>query len=413
MAKRMRNGLAILAVIGIFTFIAGEVAIRVIGYVNVDGQFVFRNWSIPPLVIPKEVVREKIEYYLEHTRTAFQIHDPYRGWINQPNYVNDETGITINADGMRADKDYGLIPRDDTLRIAFVGDSFVFGSEVRDSEAFIPMLEQNLRDQGLRVEVLNFGVGGYGLDQIYLDWVHRASAYQPDWVIVGFVRVGGNRTQNIFRPIMIPTANQVFSKPRFILDGEALTLVNSPALSPQEWLDTIDDFETHPIFAYEMRYDERYQAQSWQASKLLATLDFYSKFGSRGPFDPPTHMLEKHVIELSSAILNQFSRDVSDTGSLFSVAYLPMREDVQKLQHGDKPYFWALFDRLERYPVFLGDDVFPEDNPDDWAPTWHYSPHGNRAIANFLTDELMTCIAEELCAFARFESPAEFGFKVD
>ena len=31
-------------------------------------------------------------------------------------------------------------------------------------------LERNLTDLGYNVEVMNFGVGGYGIDQIYLRW---------------------------------------------------------------------------------------------------------------------------------------------------------------------------------------------------------------------------------------------------
>lgn len=408
--RRTQKWLMILIVIGLLTVVTGEIAIRVIGGFNADGQFVFRQWAIPPLEIPKQVVSDKIAYYLAHEDEARQIYDPQLGWVNQPDHTNDDAGITINSGGLRAEQDYDETPADDTLRIAVLGDSFVFGDEVRDAEAFVPLLEAQLREQGLNVEVMNFGVAGYGIDQIYLSWSHWVQTYEPDWVIHGFIGINMTRNQNIFRPILIPFVNQVFTKPRFILEDDTLALVNSPALPPDDMLDIIDELETHPIFAYEGRYDDRYQAQWWQASKLLATLQFYSILQTRDPFLPTTDALQAESIVLTDAILDQLASDVTESGGLFSIAYLPMRRELEQLQTGDAPYFWSMLASRDEI-IFWGQDAFPDNREAYWAPIWHYSPTGNQLMADFLADELLSCIAEGRCTFDRFASPSQFGFE--
>ena len=62
------------------------------------------------------------------------------------------------------------------------GDSFAFGDEVDDPDAWPAVLE---RLSGQRV--INGGVPGFGLDQAVLRAEHLADVYRPDTVIVGFI----------------------------------------------------------------------------------------------------------------------------------------------------------------------------------------------------------------------------------
>jgi len=67
------------------------------------------------------------------------------------------------------------------IRIAALGDSFVFGFGVQDGETFSALFEANDKTR----EVLNLGVPGYGMDQIYLSYREIARAYHPDIVLIG------------------------------------------------------------------------------------------------------------------------------------------------------------------------------------------------------------------------------------
>ena len=97
-------------------------------------------------------------------------------------------------------------------RIAVFGCSQTFGSGVEDDETFSARLAVSLRG----VEVLNFGVHGYGTDQMLLRWEREGVAYAPDVVVLAFAYYHLDRNITGFR---------FYAKPHFILEpGGALRL---------------------------------------------------------------------------------------------------------------------------------------------------------------------------------------------
>ena len=74
-----------------------------------------------------------------------------------------------------------------TFRIAVIGDSYTQAPQVSRQEAFPAVIERSLRGcpqrQALDIEVLNFGVGGYGLAQQWMLLRDEIWAYDPQIVI--------------------------------------------------------------------------------------------------------------------------------------------------------------------------------------------------------------------------------------
>ncbi len=71
--------------------------------------------------------------------------------------------FSTNAFGMR-DKEYSLEKPDDVYRVAMLGSSHVMGWGVNDGETFGAIIEERLasaRPDGKKLEILNYGVGGY------------------------------------------------------------------------------------------------------------------------------------------------------------------------------------------------------------------------------------------------------------
>jgi hypothetical protein len=69
-------------------------------------------------------------------------------------------------------------------RVAFLGDSFVFGCWTPSVESsLVGVFERGY--PGGRVEALNFGVGGYGTSDEELLLNEEVLSFAPDWVIVG------------------------------------------------------------------------------------------------------------------------------------------------------------------------------------------------------------------------------------
>jgi lysophospholipase L1-like esterase len=75
-----------------------------------------------------------------------------------------ETTVTINSQGLRAEKEYVLEPPSGVTRIVMLGDSFTFGIGANYAETYPAKLEQLLAASfgANRFEVINAGVGGTG-----------------------------------------------------------------------------------------------------------------------------------------------------------------------------------------------------------------------------------------------------------
>lgn len=68
-------------------------------------------------------------------------------------------------------------------RVAFLGDSFTFGSWARDSaHSFVGVFESRVAPEGL--EALNFGVGGYGLLDEELLLQESVLEFEPSYVVL-------------------------------------------------------------------------------------------------------------------------------------------------------------------------------------------------------------------------------------
>src|SRR5205807_3463916 len=79
-----------------------------------------------------------------------------------------ESYVRINSDGLR-DREHTKTKSPDTFRIAIVGDSYAEALQVPMDDAFWMILENKLRECGAfggkKIEVINFGVSGYGTAQ--------------------------------------------------------------------------------------------------------------------------------------------------------------------------------------------------------------------------------------------------------
>jgi hypothetical protein len=128
-------------------------------------------------------------------------------------------GDAISAQGLRADRVYAARPAAGVVRVAAFGDSYVYGNEVGNDDSWPTQLERSAPD----VEVLNYGVGGYGVDQAYLRYLAEGRALAPQVVIIGFAPVDLPRLVNRYRRFL-DDRELALAKPRFVLRGGALAL---------------------------------------------------------------------------------------------------------------------------------------------------------------------------------------------
>jgi hypothetical protein len=157
----------------------------------------------------------------------FAIYHSTRGWALKSSIqdmrVFDGTILNTNSRGLRGTAEYNYERTPGKQRIVVLGDSFTFGAEVPDNTTYAHYLESHIPNS----EVLNFGVQGYGHDQLLLYLKEEGIKYHPDVVILGFTYI------DIYRNIESFFA---YAKPQFKLVSGNLQLTNVPVPTPERML---------------------------------------------------------------------------------------------------------------------------------------------------------------------------------
>jgi len=128
--------------------------------------------------------------------------DPYLGWRLRPGVrglftAEGRAHVSVNSAGFR-DREHQLDKPEGVYRIAVLGDSYSEAMQVPMQSAYWAQLPGRLAACGFRrgreVEVLNFGVAGFGTAQQLLLLESVAMRYQPDLVLLQFTN--GNDVRN-------------------------------------------------------------------------------------------------------------------------------------------------------------------------------------------------------------------------
>ncbi|MEP6570354.1 MAG: SGNH/GDSL hydrolase family protein [Acidobacteriota bacterium] len=123
-------------------------------------------------------------YQLDQSR-GYALRPGTQGWFRN----EGEAYVSINSDGLH-DREHSLIKPPGTYRIAVVGDSYAESLRVPLEEAFWSVMEGKLQEAnafpGKKVEVINFGVSGYGTGQELLTLREHVWKYSPDLVLLAF-----------------------------------------------------------------------------------------------------------------------------------------------------------------------------------------------------------------------------------
>jgi hypothetical protein len=122
-------------------------------------------------------------FYQPDEARGYALRPGMQGWYRK----EGEAFVQINSDGLR-DREHSKEKPPGTFRIAVVGDSYAEAFQVSREKAFWSVLERRLGNcpslQGRRVEVINFGVSGYGTAQELITLRERVWAYSPDLVLL-------------------------------------------------------------------------------------------------------------------------------------------------------------------------------------------------------------------------------------
>lgn len=141
------------------------------------------------------------------------------GWYRR----EGEAYVRINSDGLR-DQEHPLAKPEGIFRIAILGDSYCEALSVSPAETFWSIMGRKLQEcdafKNKRVEVINFGVSGYGTAQELLTLREQVWKYSPDLVLLA-VTTNNDITDN---SRILKRTDDI---PYFVYDGAQLTLDDS------------------------------------------------------------------------------------------------------------------------------------------------------------------------------------------
>jgi hypothetical protein len=367
-------------------FIPAEIALRLLSRGTSDTA-VFLNTILLPRSWEKTAVIMRALLDKASRDLSYLVYDETLGWTVGRDRSGANGLYLSSAEGLRAARRGAVLAGPKTKpRIAIVGDSFVFAEKVPFENSWGHLLEVNSKG---RLEVLNFGVGGYSIDQAYLKVKKHVLGWQPDIVILGFPVADLYRTVTVYPFISSPHWRMPYSKPRIVRDGNALRTLNVPTIDPRVMFAqrSIADL---PF----LEYDAGYSPGQWQSS--FADLSYVKRllFGAVTPSLLPAHASHEEIVPGNAAIFREFIRLADDNGVIPLIAYFPGRRGLLQLSRGEQ----AAGQRIVKEMGVPFVDTTPcvsEVGPDaGFVPNDpHYSPAGNAAVAKCLGAALNEILA--------------------
>ena len=334
-----------------------------------------------------------------------------RGWIAYvPRFSNHDIsrylhlrnptlgwGPAIGADGNVVEPQ----PRPDPLSTpgespctSTYGDSFTYGAEVEDDEAYPHFLSQITG-----CNVRNYGVDGYGSDQALMLFRAQLSADSAQTVILGHLSENILRNVNQYRNLLYPGSPLQF-KPRFVQNGHGLRRVPIPVNGPRDFraleqnpasVVAADALLTRPRpgFPYTITLIR------W----LFTDLKLRAKMEGvpvEAAFYAPTH--PTGALDLTTRILSTFAREADEQGKRGIILLLPT---APTMRHAWKTGVWVdqpLADGLRGKNlsvIHAGPEVLARIRNTDPCRLFegckqhHFNAAGNRLVAEIVAEHMV------------------------
>ena len=329
-----------------------------------------RNF-VSPLTFEKRYLFSERSYDINNYESKdpalkFYEHHKTRGWTTKKNlkiYVEGRPYTTNNI-GERSLVDY---KKDESkYEILVLGDSMTFGEESSDEFVWTNILKKINKN----LNVINLAVPGYGIDQMYIVLMETIKIYQPDLVILAFVKDDLTRSMISFREAR---------KPYFEIENDELVLQNTPIKIPDEVYKEIKEkMLSRPFYKKLKIYD-------------LFTVLFNSstyKIGDENRFHI-ANVCNQYCLQLNEKIFLGASELAKSNNSDFIILYIP-GDKIERSNKEYKSYAETLMESMKKKykinylnlrPYFLDEHGFVSGG--------HYQEKGLSLIANIVNQEII------------------------
>ncbi|HKS26998.1 MAG TPA: SGNH/GDSL hydrolase family protein, partial [Pyrinomonadaceae bacterium] len=288
-------------------------------------------------------------WYMPDEHTGYSLRPSVEGWYTR----EGQSYVRVNSDGLR-DREHSKQKPANTVRIAILGDSFSEAMHVPQEETFWWLMERKLKEcpqfAGKQVEVINFGVSGYGTAQELITLRQKVWDYQPDIVLLAFLTfndiMDNSKTLKDTEemPYFVYRDGQLVEDKSF-LTSRTYTKLTSPWNRLGRWIrDRVRVFQAvhHAAFVYKTYMEARRARQVMEAQNAEAQKRQAEAKQPTGPEQPRRPTLVNHWVyyepkdpvwqdawRVTEGLIAEMSREVKERGAQFVVIVLD--NDVQSL----------------------------------------------------------------------------------
>lgn len=358
------NLLSILMIFLLLEAIALMVARKTPEGITIGRVLVRPTW--PELVAQSRGVVTGIKP-LRSWETSYLVYDRELGWTVGPNRQTRDGLYFSSIEGIRsAGPNVRMADKKPPFRVALIGDSNAFSLEVPFQESWGYYLQRFLGDD---VQVLNFGVDGYGIDQMYLRYQRDVRPWHSEVVVVGFIQHDLTRTMAVY-PFVSLGWPGFLVKPRFVLENGNLRLLNVPLPTPEDILST-SQIHSLPYVEWDLEYAST--DWSWRFDHGPLLLRFLGSAFPRGRFADPRAISAQAKKALNARLFAELVKAIEQDHASVLLVDMTRREADQADAR----------DMLPRAPVLDVANCVAQVTPDRrMVPSGHhYTGFANSAIA--------------------------------
>ncbi len=262
---------------------------------------------------------------------VFDTYDDLRGVALRPGkegwYQREgKAYLRINSFGYR-DSEHEIAKPVGTYRIAVLGDSFAEARQVAQEDTFWSLLVRDLGNcsglNGKKVEVLNFGIGGYGTTEELLTLRKDALRFSPDLVLLAFYP--GNDLQDNSKELSLAEGWRM-PKPIYVRSNGKLVL--DETFRRSLWHRLLYE-GVHYSRLLELVNQSRW---AWKANRLAAsageTQENPEPQTANGVYAPPLDAAWEEAWLITEELLDRMNQEVMSNGARFVVTTIPTPPQV-------------------------------------------------------------------------------------
>lgn len=373
-----------LLIVLLITWALAEIAVRVFivrhGHVEYFAGKVWR-YMLPIKYDPTAVDADPPAH------SGYRVYDSLLGW-SHGSWQKDDSLYFSDSLGFRCGKDRyeQRLPAPARYDIVCIGNSFTHGDAVAFEDTWPHILAQQTGRS-----ILNMGVGGYGIDQAILRFMHRRP--DCDTVILGLVSTDLDRS---LTSVYNYYQGGIKTKPKFKFHDTGYTVLNQPCLTPAQFVKRPASPQAIEVYKEIDGYNDYLGKETKWWANIQSMRLLFSSIEQLKHRKPCAYLSNDDRLQYCVRILDVFAKYCKKEGITPVVLMIDNVNSINDRKKAGKNT-WSLLaskmdsiglkhlecqdDAMARYQQQTSDLIHPVE-------LVHYSPAGHRFLADFIQKRL-------------------------